>query len=147
MTRKIKEMGSTYNKDCVPEGDCKAGFLSRQRPAIRPESSFSSPSCFRFCTPAPVLKCPYQDVLYSHEQCFAHFGPLVSHLQHVKLFPSCSLLQPVTKPIQMPILPWPTPPCPQTPLCASSVHKHSFHVRKGIYCTASGFKHFPASFL
>lgn len=29
MTQKIKEVESTYVKDCVPEGDCKAGFLLR----------------------------------------------------------------------------------------------------------------------
>lgn len=37
----------------------------------------------------------------------------------------------------MSILPWPTPPCPQSHLCASSVHQPSFHVGIGICCTAS----------
>lgn len=34
MTQKIKEVGSTHNKGCVPERDGKAGFLLRWGPAI-----------------------------------------------------------------------------------------------------------------
>lgn len=34
MTQKIKGVESTYDKDCVPEGDFKAGFLLRWGTAI-----------------------------------------------------------------------------------------------------------------
>ena len=34
MTQKINEVGSTYNKICVPERDCEVGFWLRWGPAI-----------------------------------------------------------------------------------------------------------------